>query len=279
MFARRISVAPEAGSGAPRWVRDVPALRPLFDGAAIDLTAPLTFVVGENGSGKSTLVEAVAEQFGLDARGGRASVPGGNVDTEKTPLGEVLRLDLTHRGRAMRRGPRLNRKGFFLRAETVLEMNERFNGWHGYWEHDVNTQSHGEGFFTIIDAMLTDPGFYVLDEPESALSFHSCLRLVAQLGELRDSGSQLICATHSPILSATPGAQIIEMRPTGPTDTAWADLAVVQHWRRFLNQPETYLGELVTAPDAPEPDAPRTVAPGEEEAFIARLRERIYRED
>lgn len=278
MFVRRISVSAEQGRGSPRWVREVPALRPLFAGAVVDLTAPLTFVVGENGSGKSTLVEAVAEQFGLDARGGRASVPGVNRDTEKTPLGEVLRLDLTDRGLAMRRGPRLSRKGFFLRAETVLEMNERFGGWHGYWAQDVNTQSHGEGFFNIIDAMLAEPGFYVLDEPESALSFQSCLRLAAHLGELRDSGAQIICATHSPVLSAVPGAQIIEMRPTGPADTVWDELAVVQHWRRFLNHPQTYLDELVTSPAVPAPE-PAPMDQGDELEVIRRLRERIYGED
>ncbi|WP_343930570.1 AAA family ATPase [Tsukamurella strandjordii] len=257
----------------------MPALAPLMAGGELPLTAPLTFVVGENGSGKSTLVEAIAEQFGLDARGGRAAKLGGNLDTPKTPLGEALRLDLTMRGLAMRRGPRTARHGFFLRAETVLEMNERFAGKLGYWSDDVEHQSHGEGFFTIFETMLTEPGFYVFDEPESALSFHSCLRLVALLGQLRAAGSQIICATHSPILAATPGAQIVELRPSGPADSAWEDLAVVQHWRRFLNQPETYLGELVTAPEAPQPEAPRTVAPGEEEAFIARLRERIYGAD
>ncbi|WP_019203321.1 AAA family ATPase [Tsukamurella sp. 1534] len=277
-FVERITVSADAAAELPGWVREVPALRPVLAGTPIRLTAPLTFVVGENGSGKSTLVEAVAERFGLDARGGRASVPGGNLDTEKTPLGDALRLELTHRGLAMRRGPRLGRQGFFLRAETVLEMNARFAGWPGYWADDVNTQSHGEGFFGIFDAMLTEPGFYVLDEPESALSFQSCLRLVALLGRLRDSGSQIVCATHSPILTAVPGAQILEMRPDGPADARWDDLAVVGHWRRFLDHPGGYLDELV-AP-APEPGpAPRTVEPGDERDLIRRLRRRINGED
>ncbi|GIZ99160.1 hypothetical protein TTY48_37720 [Tsukamurella sp. TY48] len=88
----------------------MPALAPLMAGGELPLTAHLTFVVGENGSGKSTLVEAIAEQFGLDARGGRAAKLGGNLDTPKTPLGEALHLDLTMRGLAMRRGPRTARR-------------------------------------------------------------------------------------------------------------------------------------------------------------------------
>ncbi|CAM3825189.1 AAA family ATPase [Tsukamurella ocularis] len=272
LFVERIRVG-ASGAGLPRWVREVPALVPLIDGAPVPLTAPVTFVVGENGSGKSTLVEAVAEQFGLDARGGRAAVLGGNLDTEKTPLGAALLLDLTHRGLAMRRGPRTSRHGFFLRAETVLEMNERYGGKRGYWD-DVDVRSHGEGFFDIFDTMLTEPGFYVFDEPESALSFHSCLRLVALLGQLRDSGSQIICATHSPILTALPGAQIVEMAPTGPTPTAWRDLDLVQHWQRFLEHPATYLDELVT--DTVEPAAePERAAPEDERELLRRLRARI----
>ncbi|BDD83027.1 ABC transporter, ATP-binding protein [Tsukamurella pulmonis] len=277
LFADGFSVGAE-GAGLPRWVHRVPALGPLIGGATVPLTAPATFVVGENGSGKSTLVEAIAERFGLDARGGRAAVLGGNLDTEKTPLGEALRLHLTHRGLAMRRGPRTARHGFFLRAETVLEMNERYNGKRGYWS-DVQALSHGEGFFSIFEAMLTEPGFYVFDEPESALSFHSCLRLVALFGRLRDSGSQFVCATHSPILTALPGAQVLEMTESGPVPTAWRDLELVRHWQRFVDHPETYLGELVTATVEPAAEPERTVAPEDERELIRQLRARIHGED
>ncbi len=277
MFVEGVRVG-GSGRGLPRWVREVPALRPLIDGARLPLTEAVTFVVGENGSGKSTLVEAVAEQFGLDARGGRAAVLGGNLDTRKTPLGEALLLDLTHRGLAMRRGPRTSRHGFFLRAETVLEMNTRYSGKPGYWD-DVDVLSHGEGFFSIFETMLTAPGFYVFDEPESALSFHSCLRLVALFGQLRDRGSQIICATHSPVLTALPGAQVIEMTPVGPTPTSWRDLELVRHWQRFLEHPETYLGELVTRTVERATEPERTVSVEDERELIRRLRERIYRED
>ena len=178
----------------------------------------------------------------------------------------------------MRRGPRTGRHGFFLRAETVLEMNERYSGKPGYW-NDVDVLSHGEGFFSIFEAMLAEPGFYVFDEPESALSFHSCLRLVALLGQLRDSGSQIICATHSPVLTALPGAQIIEMTPTGPMPAAWRDLELVRHWRRFLDHPETYIGELVTRTVEPAAEPERFVAADDERELIRRLRARIYGED
>ena len=53
-----------------------------------------------------------------------------------------------------------------------------------------------------------EPGLYVLDEPEAALSFASCLELVGLLDELARAGGQVVCATHSPLLTALPGAAI-----------------------------------------------------------------------
>ncbi|MHA6804717.1 AAA family ATPase [Salinifilum ghardaiensis] len=52
--------------------------------------------------------------------------------------------------------------------------------------------------------MFQDRGFYVLDEPEAALSFASCLQLVGLMHELGERRAQVVCATHSPILAAAP---------------------------------------------------------------------------
>ena len=50
--------------------------------------------------------------------------------------------------------------------------------------------------------MMTAPGFYVMDEPESALSFSTCLHLVALMHQLGETGAQVVCATHSPVLAS-----------------------------------------------------------------------------
>ena len=89
--------------------------------------------------------------------------------------------------------------------------------------------------------MFRDPGLYLIDEPEAALSFASCLQLVALMHGLGESGAQVICATHSPILASTPGADIIEVGAFGYRRVAWADLAIVDHWRRYLGDPTAYL--------------------------------------
>lgn len=184
----------------------------------------------------------------MDARGGRAGRKYGN-DRSKTPLGVLLRLETTAAGARMLSGPRSKKKGYFLRAETAFGFMETVSGMHGYWEDDTSRMSHGEGFLTVFDAMFAERGFYVLDEPEAALSFASCLRLVALMHDLGQSGAQVVCATHSPILAATPGADIIEVGERGCRRTTWDQLDLVDHWRRYLTEPAAYLRHLTSHDD------------------------------
>jgi predicted ATPase len=104
--------------------------------------------------------------------------------------------------------------------------------------------SHGEGFLTIFQAMFRDRGFYVMDEPEAALSFTSCLQLVSLMHQLGQSGAQVVCATHSPILASTPGADIIEIGQHGVRHTTWDDLELIDHWKRYMDNPTAYLRHI-----------------------------------
>lgn len=247
MFVRRAYV-PEGllpdDSELRAWPFSVPCVAQLVRDS-LTFTKPVTFLVGDNGSGKSTLVEAIAEGFKLDPYGGRAGTRTGRPDPRKTPLGEVLRLDPTAAGARMLGGPRRRKKGFFLRAETAFAMTENLAGVPGYWQADTSRMSHGESFVTMFRAMMDAPGFYVMDEPESALSFTASLHLVALMYELGRSGAQVVCATHSPILAATPGGDIIELGEHGFRRTEWDRLELVDHWRRYLQEPVTYLRHLL----------------------------------
>lgn len=225
------------------WPYTVPCVAELADHGLV-FEAPVTMLVGENGSGKSTLVEAIAEAFKLDAHGGRAGRKYGN-DRSKTPLGEVLRLETTASGARMLAGPRNKRKGFFLRAETAFGLMNAVTGVPGYWEDDTSEMSHGEGFLTVFAEMFQEPGLYLMDEPEAALSFTSCLKLVALMHELGGSGAQIVCATHSPILAATPGADVVEVGEHGVRRTTWDKLELTEHWRRFTADPHAYLRHII----------------------------------
>jgi predicted ATPase len=225
-----------------RWPYTVPAVTDLAE-QGLAFTKPVTFLVGENGSGKSTVAEALAEAFGLDSYGGKAGTKYAST-RPISELGGALKLVTTVDGQRMMSGPRKARSGFFLRAETAMGLLSTLSGVPGYWSENTDEMSHGEGFLTVFAAMFTEPGLYVLDEPEAALSFTSCLRLVALMHQLGERGAQVICATHSPILAATPGADILELGDHGIRRTRWDQLDVVTNWRRYLDNPDLYLRHI-----------------------------------
>ncbi|MGI9063520.1 MAG: hypothetical protein ACR2FQ_06930 [Pseudonocardiaceae bacterium] len=68
--------------------------------------------------------------------------------------------------------------------------------------------------------------------------------LVALMHELGQSGAQVVCATHSPILASTPDADIIEVGEHGMSHVKWDDLELVDHWRRYLTNPHAYLRHI-----------------------------------
>lgn len=123
---------------------------------------------------------------------------------------------------------------------TYLEANPG-----GHLEPVFHEMSHGESFLELVVDRFRKPGLYVLDEPESALSFQGCLSLVGVLTDLvRAGGSQVVVATHSPLVAALPGARILEVGPWGLRETPWEELDLVAHWRSFLDDPHRYLRHL-----------------------------------
>ena len=203
----------------------------------LDLPAGVTFLVGENGSGKSTLVEAVAAAAGLNLEGGSRNAQHVTRGSE-SPLHEALQLV---------RSAGAPRWSYFLRAETM-------HGLYTYLEDlppggpprtALHELSHGESFLQVLREHFGRPGFYLMDEPEAALSFTSCLGLVGVLDELVRNGSQVLCATHSPLLTALPGAAVLELSSTGYAWAQWQDLALVDHWRRYLDDPRRYLRHVL----------------------------------
>ncbi len=111
---------------------------------------------------------------------------------------------------------------------------------------DLHRTSHGESFLAVLTSRFEGSGLYLLDEPESALSSQGCLALVAALAELAASGTApVVVATHSPIIAALPGARLLQADEEGLHDAAWEDLALVAHWRGFLDNPQRYLRHLL----------------------------------
>jgi predicted ATPase len=109
---------------------------------------------------------------------------------------------------------------------------------------DLHGRSHGESFLTLIESRFVKAGLYVMDEPESALSFQGQLGLLRFIHDGLEEGSQFVIATHSPLLMRMPGAIIYELDGEGMHSRDYDDLTVVNLWRRFLAAPERLLEVL-----------------------------------
>lgn len=212
----------------------IPAVRDL---ETLELDPGVTFLIGENGSGKSTLIEALAIVLGLNAEGGSQ-----NFRVAERPSESEL-----HRYLTPIRSHRRPRRRFFLRAESLfnvateverLELDEY--GWKAL--HD---RSHGEAFLWLLRDRFVPGGLYLLDEPEAALSPKRQLAMLTRMQELVRGGSQLVVATHSPILMAYPGAKILLLDEAGMRPVRYEDTEHVQITRDFLNEPSRYLRHLL----------------------------------
>ena len=230
----RVSVVPAARYDPDAWYWQVPVVAQVRD-RGLDLDSPVTVLVGENGSGKSTLVEALAAAWGrrLTAQVHHWTPRSGDEDAD---LGWHLRLD------GERPPPQ---GGCFLRAEamhahfaTLGDDTRAFDG------RALNARSHGEGFLAFLESRRTERGLYLLDEPEAALSFRSCLALLVLLGDAVAAGSQVVLATHSPLLAALPGARVLELGEDGAVPREWDELDLVRDWRDFLAAPDRWLRHL-----------------------------------
>ena len=214
MFIKSVRIVGDV----PPWAADAPAIQALAAAGGFQFRAPITVLTGGNGVGKSTLLEAIARAWGFPLTGGTYGVrKAGPLD----PLYGSVELELGGRHKA----------GYFLRSETHNFVAQDYGEFLG--------RSHGESILDLAFRFLPD-SLYILDEPEAGLSPISQMALLAQLHALAEAGAQIIMATHSPILLAIPGADIVEV--TGPTSECRRGLRVEETiafraLRDFLDDP------------------------------------------
>jgi predicted ATPase len=258
---------PERMNG--RYPFNLACLRP---GEQIVFRSPVTFLVGENGSGKSTLLETLACAVNSITVGAESV----STDSSLQPIRELARwLRLVWRKRT--------RRGFFLRAEDffgfarkmaqsrvemedgLAEVEETYRGRsqaakdyarmpyqselgaiRRHYGEGLDVRSHGESFLALFQARFVPGGLYLLDEPEAPLSPVRQLAFLALLKQMVDQESQFVIATHSPILMAFPGADILLFEADQIHRVAFDDLEHVRLTRDFLNNPSAYLRHLAS---------------------------------
>ncbi|HEY5188642.1 MAG TPA: AAA family ATPase [Solirubrobacteraceae bacterium] len=236
---------PEQAERAPAYPWALPAIAAVASRAdGLALHPAVTYLIGENGSGKSTLLEAVAVAAGINPEGGSTNFRFSTRDSH-SEVGEHASLV---------RGSRRPRTDFFLRAESLFTAASYLDelardpldpgALDPYGGTSLHEQSHGESFLAVMLNRFGANGLYLLDEPEAALSTQNCLTFLRRVHELVRGGSQLLIATHSPIVLAYPEATIYACDESGIETVAYEDAEPVRLTERFLASRERFLDAL-----------------------------------
>lgn len=216
---------------------------------SIEVTSRVCFFVGENGTGKSTLLEAIAAHYGFGLEGGNRNFSPSTTDTVRAiePLMKALRLSFTSRTGG----------GFYLRAESFFNVASHVDQLglsSSYGGKSLHGQSHGESFLSLLEHRFTRSGFYLMDEPEAALSPQRQLSFLILLHDLlaNNDNIQFIIATHSPILLAYPAAQILSFDDGRIHQVEYRDTQPFQLLKGFVSAPERYVNALFSEPPVSE---------------------------
>lgn len=236
---------------------------------SLKFPTPITFLVGENGTGKSTFLESLAIAINTHTIGEHPL----NQDNSLTSVKQLANeLKLTWKTRT--------HKGFFVRSEDVFgftkylskskeelsqdanDFGNRFTGYgqllavgaalgqkHSFekrYGQDLDANSHGETFLKVFKSRFVPGGLYLLDEPETPLSFNSQLVLVLMLREMVQKNAQFIIATHSPILTALPESTIYSFNDRNIKKIKYQEIESFQLMKDFLNHPDAFLKHLTS---------------------------------
>lgn len=219
------------------YLHGIPAIKHLMEQGKLSLRKDVTFFVGENGTGKSTLIEGIAVAAGFNPEGGTKNF---NFSTHRShsELHEALTISRTKQPK----------DGFFLRAESFYNTAsyiDEIDATASYGGVSLHAQSHGESFLALVQNRFSGNGLYILDEPEAALSPMHLLTLMVEINNLVKQDSQFIIATHSPILMAFPGAEILYFSENGVAPVKYEDTEHYQVTKAFLDNPQKMLRHLL----------------------------------
>lgn len=229
LSAARLDVPPDQVAG---YLADLPVVAALAE-SPLEFTAPVTVLTGENGAGKSTLIEALAVGMRLNPEGGSRHARFASLaeSTSVSPLHQWITLTRS-------RNPR---DAFFLRGESFYNVAGYYAGLepppNGPRMDDLLQMSHGQSLMALLERRFHTDGLFFLDEPEAGLSVLRQLELMGKLFHLAKAGSQIIMATHSPVLMAVPGAEILEISGDGIRHLDFEGTEAVRAAREFVSDP------------------------------------------
>ncbi|MBN2604451.1 MAG: AAA family ATPase [Bacilli bacterium] len=251
-------------------LREYPFNLPSFQHLrTLDLNQPITIFVGDNGSGKSTLLKAIA-YYNNSINVSKEKLESDYYNNSKR-FSEKMKIQYSVK----------TRNGFFFSGEEFItyinnlkqmktellvdetELLEEYKNKSEYvrnlalgpvrnqlyelrtkYDGELNTKSHGEGFLDFFKARMHSKGIYILDEPETPLSAMNQYQLLVLITDLVKNGSQVIIATHSPILMALKGAKIYHFSNETIEEIQYDDIESVVFTKHFLNNKDNFLDRL-----------------------------------
>jgi predicted ATPase len=193
---------------------------------------PVTLFAGENGSGKSTLLHAIAQACGI-----HIWQETGHRRFQNNPyedrLGHYLSVEWKD-GKV---------PGSYFGSESFQHFRQILDEWSVadpgqlsyFGGKSLMTQSHGESLMSFFSSRYRIKGIYLLDEPETALSPKSQIRLLDLITKAADAGhAQFILATHSPILLACPRSVIYNFNTYPVEPISYKQTEHYQIYKTFL---------------------------------------------
>jgi predicted ATPase len=214
----------------------LPFLQKDFD---IGFDRAITIIVGENGAGKSTLLEGIAALAGYDEAGGGK----GYRPVDHSRAAEAMGGQLSQALRASWL-PKIT-QGWFFRAESFFSVARYLDTAAldaGGVPPDFLSHSHGEGFLRFFEERCRRQGLFIFDEPESALSPSRQIEFLKLMRRMDQSGlSQVIMATHSPMLMAYPNAQLLQLTKYGLDTVRVEDTEHYRLMREFWMNPKAFI--------------------------------------
>jgi predicted ATPase len=217
----------------------------LGDDFELSFDRAITIIVGENGAGKSTLLEGIAVLAGYDEAGGGKGYRPVDHELAIEAMGGQL-------SKALRASwlPKVT-NGWFFRAESFFSVAryldqaalEPFGG----PPPDFLSHSHGEGFLRFFEERCQKQGIFIFDEPESALSPSRQIEFLKLLQRMENSRiSQVIMATHAPMLMAYPGARLLRMTKYGLEPVTIDQTDHYRVMREFCADPAGFIETVIS---------------------------------
>ncbi|TMJ14672.1 MAG: ATP-binding protein [Alphaproteobacteria bacterium] len=235
-YLRRIWLEPSRIDDRAAYPFCLPFLRDDFE---LSFDRPITIIVGENGAGKSTLLEGIAVLSGYDeAGGGRGYRPVDHSNSIEATGGEL--------SKALRAGwlPKIT-NGWFFKAESFFSV-ARYLDAVGSPSADFLSYSHGEGFMRFFEERCQRQGIFIFDEPESALSPARQMEFLKLMRRMeRSTICQVVMATHSPMLMAYPGADLLRLSKYGLEEVTVEQTDHYKVMREFCSDPVGFVDAVV----------------------------------